>query len=194
MTVPRILAFALMLIGLATLLSACASTTSSVRFRATPISKDEISALEAEAEQEADDDVVVDLLPPPRTLPANARERLENEMDKYLGVRYRYGGTGVTGMDCSGFVSRVFNDALNIKLPRSSAAQAKVGVAVGKANLQFGDLVFFKIRRNRISHVGIYVGDGNFVHASTKLGVIVSSLSEPYYKRTYATARRIGKI
>lgn len=92
MTMQRALAFALMLIGLAMLASACASTTSSVRFSAKPISKDEISALEAEAEQEVDDDVVVDLLPPPRTLPANARERLENEMDKYLGVRYRYGG------------------------------------------------------------------------------------------------------
>ncbi len=188
----RRLAFFLMMLGLAALVGACASTTSTIRFSPTPISKDEIATIETEAEKDTDDDVVVDLIPPPRTLPANARERLENEMDKYLGVRYRYGGTGVAGMDCSGFVSRVYADALDVKLPRSSSAQAKVGVAVSKANLKFGDLVFFKIRRNRISHVGIYVGDGNFVHASTKLGVIVSSLSEPYYKRTYATARRLG--
>ncbi len=194
MTDFRSALFTLALLGLIVFTNACTSTTTSLRFAPTPMSKDDIKALESDAEREPDDDVVVDLLPPPKQLPPNARERLENEMDKYLGVRYRYGGTGVAGMDCSGFVSRVFADALDIKLPRSSAAQAKVGAAVSKANLQFGDLVFFKIRRNRISHVGIYVGDGNFVHASTKLGVIVSSLSEPYYKRTYATARRIGKI
>lgn len=188
----RSLLLAVSLFGLVLLVSACALTTSSMRFSAKPISKDEIKSIEADAEQEADDDAAVDLLPPPRQLPVNARERLENEMDKYLGVRYRYGGMGMTGMDCSGFVSRVFLDALNIKLPRSSAAQAQVGVAVSKSNLQFGDLVFFKIRRHRISHVGVYVGDNNFVHASTKLGVIVSSLNETYYKRTYATARRIG--
>ncbi len=190
----RLALVSITLFGLVLLVSACASTTSSVRFSAKPISKEEIKALEADAERELDDDVAVDLLPPLKQFPANARERLENEMDKYLGVRYRYGGTGVSGMDCSGFVSRVFYDALNISLPRSSAAQAKVGVAVRKANLAFGDLVFFKIRRNRISHVGIYVGDNNFVHASTKLGVIVSSLEEPYYKRTYATARRLGNF
>jgi lipoprotein Spr len=194
MTDFRSALFALALLALVVFTHACTSTTTTLRFAPTPTSNEDIEALESEAEREPDDDVVVDLLPPLKQLPPNARKRLENEMDKYLGVRYRYGGTGVAGMDCSGFVSRVFLDALDIKLPRSSAAQAKVGVAVSKANLQFGDLVFFKIRRNRISHVGIYVGDGNFVHASTKLGVIVSSLSEKYYKRTYATARRIGKI
>lgn len=194
MNLQRAIRFAVILFGLAALVSACASTTSSVRFSAKLISKEEIKAIEADARAEADDDAVVDLLPLPKKFPANARERLENEMDKYLGVRYRYGGTGVTGMDCSGFVSRVFLDALDIKLPRSSAAQAKVGVAVSKSKLKFGDLVFFKIRRNRISHVGIYVGDNNFVHASTKLGVIVSSLNERYYKRTYATARRLGNF
>ncbi len=194
MTDYRSLLFFLALFGLIVFVSACASTTSSVRFSAKLISKEEIKSLEADAEREPDDDAVVDVLPPPKVLPTNARERLENEMDKYLGVRYRYGGTGIAGMDCSGFVSRVFYDALNISLPRSSAAQAKVGVAVSRAKLEFGDLVFFKIRRNRISHVGIYVGDNNFVHASTKLGVIVSSLDEPYYKRRYVTARRIGKF
>lgn len=192
MNPQRSITFIVMLVGLATLVCACASTKSSVRFSAKPISKEEVKAIESDADEEADDDTVVDVLPPPKRFPTMARERLEDEMDKYLGVRYRYGGTDVAGMDCSGFVSRVFLDALDVKLPRSSSAQAKVGVAVSKANLQFGDLVFFKIRRNRISHVGIYVGDRNFVHASTKLGVVVSSLEESYYKRTYATARRLG--
>ncbi len=190
----RLTLFSVSLLGLVLFATACASSTSAIRFSVKPFSKEEITALEADAEREADDDAVVDLLPPLKQFPANARERLENEMDKYLGVRYRYGGTGISGMDCSGFVSRVFYDALNISLPRSSAAQAKVGVAVRKANLAFGDLVFFKIRRNRISHVGIYIGDNYFVHASTKLGVIVSSLNEPYYQRTYATARRLGNF
>lgn len=180
------------LVALAVLESACTATSSARRFNPTPITKEEIAGLEEEAAREDDDDVVVDLIPPPKTFPKDAKSRLQAEMEKYLGVRYRYGGMNENGMDCSGFVARVFNDALDIKLPRSSAAQAKMGEPVSKANLKFGDLVFFKIRRNRISHVGVYLSDGNFIHASTKVGVIVSSLSEPYYKRAYATARRLG--
>ncbi|MCS6989182.1 MAG: NlpC/P60 family protein [Chloroherpetonaceae bacterium] len=192
----RALSFALplALVALALLEMSCAATSSSRRFSPTPITKEEIAALEEEADREIDDDAVVDLIPPPRAFPPDAKERLQAEMEKYLGVRYRYGGMSESGMDCSGFVARVFNDALNVKLPRSSSAQAKVGAPVSRANLKFGDLVFFKIRRNRISHVGVYLSDGNFIHASTKVGIIVSSLNEPYYKRTYATARRLGNF
>lgn len=184
--------FPFILLGVLLCLQTACSTTSSVkRYSPKPITKEEISALELEADQESDDDVALDLLPI-KAFPPNAKTRLQIEMDKYLGVRYRYGGSSSSGMDCSGFVSRVFADALNVKLPRSSSAQARAGTAVNKSDLQFGDLVFFKIRRNRISHVGVYLGDEQFMHASTKLGVVVSSLNEPYYKRAYATARRIG--
>lgn len=120
---------------------------------------------------------------------------LINEAKNYLGVRYRSGGTTRAGMDCSGLVTTVFKQ-FDFSLPRTSRDMAKVGVEVKRKSIAPGDLVFFKTNgRSVINHVGIVVDvDGDqfkFIHSSTSKGVIISSNSEPYYKRAYAQANRV---
>jgi murein DD-endopeptidase / murein LD-carboxypeptidase len=121
-----------------------------------------------------------------------AQQKMYEQIQQLVGTRYRYGGTDEDrGLDCSGFVSKVFGKSLGMRLPHSSTGMAELGADVSKSELQFGDLVFFKIKRNRISHVGIYVGEGKFVHATKGLGVTYSSLDEDYYRRTYARSKRL---
>jgi cell wall-associated NlpC family hydrolase len=114
----------------------------------------------------------------------------------YRGVRYRWGGTSrSSGVDCSGFTTSVFLSQ-GIKLPRTSIEQSQIGNGVSKSDLKPGDLVFFRTGRSyRVNHVGIYVGEGKFIHAATGAGhVMVSSLDEKYYLRCYATARRVADV
>ena len=109
----------------------------------------------------------------------------------YRGVKYRFGGAAPTGFDCSGFVMYVFNKH-GIKLPRTADKQFEVGKTIkGKNDLKPGDLVFFETYEKGASHVGIYQGSGQFVHASSSKGVTVSGLSEAYYSKRYLGARRI---
>ena len=109
----------------------------------------------------------------------------------YLGTRYRYGASGARGFDCSGFTSYIYRQH-GISLPHNSAAQYRVGKPVSRSELRPGDLVFFRTRGNRISHVGIYIGNGKFVHASSARGrVRVDTLTSGYYHQRYVGARRI---
>lgn len=125
---------------------------------------------------------------------AGSNNELLKKALTYRGVRYRWGGTSrSSGVDCSGFTSSVFASQ-GIKLPRTSIEQSQIGKAVSKADLKAGDLVFFRTGRSyRVNHVGIYVGEGKFIHAATGAGhVMVSSLGEKYYLRCYAMARRVA--
>lgn len=121
-------------------------------------------------------------------------EQLLNVANENIGVRYRYGGTTKNGMDCSGLVTTAFN-AFNISLPRSSRDMATVGDKVSKSDAQKGDLIFFKTRGSRISHVGIVTevldDEIKFIHSSTSRGVIISSTKEAYYHRTFAQINRV---
>jgi cell wall-associated NlpC family hydrolase len=110
--------------------------------------------------------------------------------DSYLGVGYRYGGRTRAGMDCSGFVGQVFEEALGMALPRRSRAQIGEGTSVARSDLRPGDLVFF---RNWlvVDHVGIYYGEDRFIHSSSTLGVTVTPLDDPYFRTRYAGARRL---
>lgn len=111
----------------------------------------------------------------------------------FLGTRYKYGGESPSGFDCSGLVQYVANEALGLKLPRTAADQAKLGTKVARAELQRGDLVFFNTMGRRYSHVGIYLGDGEFVHAPSAGGKVrVEKLATRYWNTRYNGARRIA--
>lgn len=109
----------------------------------------------------------------------------------YIGVPYVWGGTTPSGFDCSGFTSYSYKQA-GVTLPRTASEQYTKGQAVSKSNLVEGDLVFFSTYKSGASHVGIYLGDNKFVHASSSAGVRISSLTESYYSRTYIGSKRIG--
>lgn len=116
------------------------------------------------------------------------------ESSLWLGVPYRYGGTDKRGIDCSGFVCEVFYRVYGKHLERSSEGQARLNVDdVSKRALLPGDLVFFGTgrRSKKINHVGIFLKDGYFIHASTSQGVIVSRLGEEYYLRHWVKGGRV---
>ena len=105
---------------------------------------------------------------------------------RYLGVPYVWGGSSPSGFDCSGFVAYVYAQ-MGVSLPHYTGAQWAVGEPVSTSDLQPGDLVFF----DGLGHVGIYVGNDRFVHASSSRGVTVSSLHEKYWATRYLGAKRL---
>jgi cell wall-associated NlpC family hydrolase len=110
-----------------------------------------------------------------------------------LGIRYRRGGASTSGFDCSGFVQYVY-DCFSLPLPHSAAQQFGLGDPIGLSELSIGDLLFFKTRRRPFpSHVGIYIGDNQFIHASSgKRRVTITSLDDPYYSKRFVGARRVA--
>jgi cell wall-associated NlpC family hydrolase len=111
---------------------------------------------------------------------------------EYLNTPYRYGGNSKSGIDCSAFVQTVMYQALGVSIPRTSYDQSNVGEDVSLEDLKFGDLVFFNTRgRGRVSHVGIYLSDGYFVHSGSRTGVAIASLNSDYYSRTFLKAKRV---
>ncbi|MDF1549381.1 MAG: NlpC/P60 family protein [Bacteroidales bacterium] len=125
--------------------------------------------------------------------------KLEGKEDKTLiksvaawkGVPYKYGGQSKSGTDCSGFVGQVYNEAYNKKLHRSSKDMVKDVRFISKRKLETGDLVFFKIKSRKVSHVGIYIADNKFIHATTRRGVMVNDLDDSYYKEYFYKAGRV---
>ncbi len=107
----------------------------------------------------------------------------------WKNVKYKMGGTSRTGIDCSGFTQKAFKEKFGIELPRTTLTQVKVGVEVKKSDLKMGDLVFFKTSKVN-KHVGIYMGNGSFLHSSIN-GIQFTELDKPFYKGTYWIARRI---
>ena len=111
-----------------------------------------------------------------------------------IGIRYRYGSDHPSrgGLDCSGLVKYVFQRSLNVGLPHNAYAMSKLGQTVNRTDLKPGDLVFFNTLSRSFSHVGIYVGDGKFIHApSTGKTVQVVNLNDKYWQKHYQGARRI---
>ena len=111
----------------------------------------------------------------------------------WLGTPYKYSGDCREGVDCSGFVGMLYKTAYGISLSPNSAAMYKEVKPLKKNALQEGDLVFFKIRKHKISHVGIYLGNNKFAHASVQSGVTISDLDEPYYKKYFFKGGRVKK-
>ena len=113
-----------------------------------------------------------------------------DDIHQWWSVPYRIGGSTMSGIDCSNFVKGLTNYAYGLNLPRTSREQAAYCSEINKEDLKEGDLVFFNTGRG-ISHVGLYMANNKFVHASTSMGVIISSLDEPYWKRRYAKSGRM---
>ena len=111
----------------------------------------------------------------------------------FLGVPYRRGGTdSQTGFDCSGFVVALYKESLGLVLPRTAAEQANSTQSIDVADLQPGDLVFFNTMRRTFSHVGVYVGDGKFIHAPrTGAQVRVEDMGVSYWQTRFNGARRV---
>ena len=114
---------------------------------------------------------------------------LRDAAPRWLGIPYRWGGTSRRGIDCSAFVQQYVRENLAIELPRTTASQRYEGVSIDRDQLQSGDLVFF--RRRGVRHVGVYLSDGEFIHASSSRGVTISSLSNSYWNQHYWMSRRI---
>ena len=110
-----------------------------------------------------------------------------------LGAPYRMGGNSPsTGFDCSGLISHVFAETFNMRMPRTSEEQSLLGSRISKHELSPGDLVFFNTRGRRNSHVGLYIGDRQFVHAPTSRGVVrIESMDHEYWERRFDQARRL---
>ena len=120
--------------------------------------------------------------------------QLSSEAQKYIGIKYRSAGTSTSGFDCSGYVQYVYKK-LGVSLPRTSKSMYGTGSAVNKSKLQSGDLVFFNTGGKGVSHVGIYLGNGKFIHSSSSKGVSVASINDPYYWGSrYVGAKRVTSV
>ncbi|WP_437888769.1 bifunctional murein DD-endopeptidase/murein LD-carboxypeptidase [Phytobacter sp. V91] len=168
-------------IAVAVLLSACSSNTAKNMHPETHAVGEDPSSLQAS--QDEFESMVRNL---------DVKSRIMDQYASWKGVRYRLGGDTKKGIDCSGFVQRTFREQFGLELPRSTYEQQEMGSSVSRTSLRTGDLVLFRAGSTG-RHVGIYLGNNQFVHASTSSGVVISSMDEPYWKKRYNEARRVLK-
>lgn len=117
--------------------------------------------------------------------------KLYSFIDEWYGVPYKYGGKNKNGIDCSNFTATLYSTIYNKSVTGSSASIYEQCKSISKSNLEEGDLVFFKIDGDKISHVGVYLQNNKFVHATTKKGVMINDLDEAYYKKYYYKAGKL---
>jgi cell wall-associated NlpC family hydrolase len=121
----------------------------------------------------------------------HVKKDLKKEIEKWLGTPYRYGGISKQGVDCSGFVNAIYKEVYEIKLPRSSKEIYNASKHIKMKDLEEGDLIFFNYSGKGVSHVGIYLSDNMYVHASSTNGVVISDLTNPYTKKNIVGAGRV---
>lgn len=175
---------------------------------ATMSPEDEADHAQELLEQEAEDDVIIDEESFKSlwlayvdggsgevTEAGVEKQKLVDVIMNWLGTRYHFGGTTASGIDCSAFVREMYHATAGIDLPRTASEQSAIGIRIkDRKNLQFGDLVFFNTRRRvRVGHVGIYLGDHLFAHASSRFGVTISSLESTYYNKRFIGAARLDQ-
>lgn len=197
---------AVLIIGNSFLFFAC--TGSDPRFKARELRAEEERALNKEfrfaseeaKEEAAEDDRKVDIpsvkdqilkSTQPKSSERTERDKVLIEVLSLIGTPYSYGGNDSDGIDCSSFSCQIFEKSFGVKLPRSTNEQYRIGSSVSKSELAFGDLVFFNTTGRSPSHVGVYLGDDLFAHASRSFGVTISSMLSSYYKKRYIGARRV---
>ncbi len=115
---------------------------------------------------------------------------LYDEYKRWYKTPYKYGGVSKDGVDCSGFVQSVYRNAFGVRIPRTTKEQSKIGYLISKNSTDSGDVLLFKTGYDSF-HSAIYLEDGNFIHSSSKYGVMISNLNNPYWKRTYWQSRRV---
>lgn len=122
------------------------------------------------------------------------RQEIVAEFYRWQGVKYKLGGTTRRGIDCSALMQKIFHAAfdgqMRTTLPRTTSGQIQRGVKVYRNDLRVGDLLFFRLSPQQ-KHVGVYIGDDKFIHASTSKGVIISTLENDFWSDRYKTARRV---
>lgn len=119
----------------------------------------------------------------------NLNEELYDFYSQWEGVKYKLGGESKGGIDCSAFIRKAFEEKFALEMPRTTTLQSEVGKEISKNELEVGDLVFFHTGKTK--HVGIYIENGKFMHASTKIGVTISDLNNHYFSKNYWKAQRI---
>jgi len=119
----------------------------------------------------------------------NDLDKLYPYHNKWHQTPYKFGGFGSKGIDCSAFVQRAYYDLFKMKIPRTTKLQVNAGEKVSRANIKTSDLIFFKTGYNS-RHVGIYLQHGDFIHASSSKGIIISNINDPYWKKRYWMVRR----
>ncbi|MCX7697786.1 MAG: C40 family peptidase [Bacteroidales bacterium] len=124
-------------------------------------------------------------------LPPQVDRKFIEEIDSWLGVPYKYGSNTKQGTDCSGMIQQIYKTVYGIDLERSAAGMQKNVDFIPLERAQLGDILFFKIDFKKVSHVGLYLGDRKFIHATTSKGVIISSLDEKYYQDRFFQAGKI---
>lgn len=124
--------------------------------------------------------------------PEETEQRLRVALKEWDGTPYQWGRADHRGIDCSGLVMRLYEDVFKMQLPRTTKEQMAFGRPVTRTGVKSGDLVFFFLKK-KTYHVGIFLNNGEFAHASTSLGVTISSLHDPYWKKSFLTARRVDR-
>ena len=122
-----------------------------------------------------------------------ANDQLLSFIEDWYGVKYRFGGDSKTGIDCSAFTRKLLSEVFSISVGRVVPDQLKAGIEIPKSELRMGDLLFFKTNtghRKGLTHVGFYLGNGNFVHAASNSGVVFDNIEKDYYKKAFRTAVR----
>jgi lipoprotein Spr len=119
--------------------------------------------------------------------------RLLSFIEDWYGVKYRFGGDSKSGIDCSAFTRKLMGEVFSVSVGRVVPDQLKAGIEIPKSELRMGDLIFFQTNtghRKGLTHVGFYIGNGNFVHASSKKGVVFDNIDHDYYKKAFRKAVR----
>ena len=119
-------------------------------------------------------------------------KKLVHFLDNWYGVPYKYGSADKHGIDCSHLACKVMSEVYSKKIAGTAGDIEKASEHIKANKLKEGDLVFFKIESKNVSHIGVYVANNHFIHASSKRGVVISDLNEPYYKKYYYSAGRIN--